>query len=79
MLCWILAIYDVDAVHFCERKVQYVYSNLYECSRPNMKPGTVSMLRILNWALKRENHSFRPPFCDKAYICGNRMGDMGLG
>ena len=33
MLCWILAIYDVDAVLFCERKVQYVYSNVYERSR----------------------------------------------
>ena len=25
------------------------------------EPGTVSMLRILNWALTRENHRFRPP------------------
>ena len=29
-----LPIKDVDAVHVCERKVQYVYSNVYERSRP---------------------------------------------
>ena len=23
MLCWILTLFDVDAVHFCERKVQW--------------------------------------------------------
>ena len=33
MLCWILAFYDVDAVHFFkERLLRYVYSDVHERS-----------------------------------------------
>ena len=40
-----------------------------------MKPGTVSMLRIR----REKTRVFDRHSVNKAYICGNRMGDMGLG
>ena len=43
-----------------------------------MIPGTVSMFVFRIENSTRENQSFRPPSVNKAYICGNRMGDMGL-
>ena len=40
-----------------------------------MKPGTVSMLRIR----REKNRAFDRHSVNKAYMCGNRMDDMGLG
>ena len=51
----------------------YVYSNVH--SAFYMIPGRVSMLRIrCEKTIPFDCHSV-----NKAYICGNRMGDMGLG
>ena len=58
MLCWILAYYDVDAVHFL--KVLKVQSNTQVCLLKRAwafykKPRKVSMFGIVNWASTREN------------------------
>ena len=39
-----------------------------------MIPGTVSMLRIR----REKTRAFDGHSVNKAYTCGNRMGDMGL-
>ena len=48
-------------------------SNVHEPSF-YMIPGTVSMLRIG----REKTRAFDRHSVNKAYICGNRMGDMGL-